>query len=537
MLSVLATGTIGYRALAAAAACWLLLHDHRPRDVDDEVLVGFEDLHARSVALSPEDAGHPGQVSAPRRGTARVRTVSGESTVTLLRGGQAEPAARQAPHLFLALECTRPLALSARYSLEGADSVVIGRGPERAAELGVSGGRRVLTIRVPDPSMSHTHVRLERGLGNWVVEDAGSKNGTLVDGMTVRRARIDDGALITLGYTLFLFRLALPVVSEEAWVDAGEREPAAPGLLTLVPDLERELARLIQVAPSSVTVTVRGETGTGKEVLARAVHRLSRRPGDFVAVNCGALSDSLVESELFGHKKGAFSGAVDDHEGLVRSANGGTLLLDEIGDLPPASQAALLRVLQEQEVLPVGSTRPVPVDLRVISATHRDLEALVESGKFRADLLGRVAGFRIDLPPVRERREDLGLLIGTLIERLSGTRAEDVAFTEAAVRALYRHDWPHNVRELEKCLAAALVLSHGGPIDIPHLSPAVRAGPESDADPALDDEALRARLVELLAQHDGNVSAVARAMGKARMQIHRWMKRFGLEPDPFRKQD
>jgi transcriptional regulator with GAF, ATPase, and Fis domain len=307
--------------------------------------------------------------------------------------------------------------------------------------------------------------------------------------------------------------------------------------LTLVPDLERELVRLVQVAPSTVTITVRGETGTGKEVVARAVHRLSRRPGDFVAVNCGALSDSLVESELFGHKKGAFSGAVEDHDGLVRSANGGTLLLDEIGDLPPASQAALLRVLQEQEVLPVGATRPLPVDLRVISATHHDLESLVESGRFRADLLGRVGGFRLDLPPLRERREDLGLLIGTLIERLSGPRAEEVTLTEAAVRALYRYDWPHNVRELEKCLAAALVLASGRPIDVPHLSPAVRAGPPEDSDPALDDEALRARLVELLAQHDGNVSAVARAMGKARMQIHRWMKRFGLEPDQFRNHE
>jgi DNA-binding NtrC family response regulator len=461
--------------------------------------------------------------------------VSAETTVTLHRGGQAEAPARRAPHLFLALECSRPLALSARFSLEGIDAVVIGRGPERSAERSVTDGRHLLTVRVPDPSMSHTHVKLERGLGNWVVQDAGSKNGTMVDGLAVRRARLDDGALLTLGYTLFLFRASLPVVSEERWIDAGEREPPAPGLLTLVPELERELARLVQVAPSTVTVTIRGETGTGKEVLARAVHRLSRRPGEFVAVNCGALSDSLVESELFGHKKGAFSGAASDHDGLVRCADRGTLLLDEIGDLPPASQAALLRVLQEQEVLPVGATRPVPVELRVISATHRDLEALVESGRFRGDLLARVAGFRIDLPPVRERREDLGLLIGTLIEKLCGPHAEEVALTEAAVRALYRYDWPHNVRELEKCLAAALILAGGAPIDVSHLAPAVAAAaPDDGTDPAVDEEALRARLVDLLSQHDGNVSAVARAMGKARMQIHRWMKRFGLEPDAYR---
>jgi transcriptional regulator with AAA-type ATPase domain len=464
-----------------------------------------------------------------------VGVVSADSTVTLHRPVQAEAPPRSAPHLFLALECTRPLALSARYSLEDVDVVVIGRGPERSAELGSAGGRRTLTIRVPDPSMSHAHMRLERGLGHWVVQDTGSKNGTMVDGLTVRRARLDDGALITLGYTLFLFRLALPVLTDEPWVDAGEREPAAPGLLTLVPALERQLARLVQVAPSTVAVTIRGETGTGKEVLARAVHRLSRRAGAFVAVNCGALGESMVDSELFGHRKGAFPGAVDDHDGLVRSADRGTLLLDEIGDLPAPAQASLLRVLQEQEVLPVGATRPVPVELRIVSTTHRDLEALVDGGRFRADLVARLAGFRLDLPPVRERREDLGLLVGVLIERLSGPGAEGVALTEAAVRALYRYDWPHNIRELEKCLAAALVLAADQPIDVPHLAPPVAAGAVDDPDGAIDEELLRARLLELLAQNEGNVSAVARAMGKARMQIHRWMKRFGLEPETFRK--
>jgi transcriptional regulator with AAA-type ATPase domain len=464
-----------------------------------------------------------------------VGVVSADSTVTLHRPVQAEATPRSAPHLFLALECTRPLALSARYSLEDVDVVVIGRGPERSAEMSNGGGRRVLTIRVPDPSMSHAHMRLERGLGHWVVQDTGSKNGTMVDGLSVRRARLDDGALITLGYTLFLFRLSLPVLTDEAWVDAGEREPAAPGLLTLAPALERQLSRLAQVAPSTVAVTIRGETGTGKEVLARAVHRLSHRSGAFVAVNCGALSESMVESELFGHRKGAFPGAVDDHEGLVRSADHGTLLLDEIGDLPPSAQAALLRVLQEQEVLPAGATRPIAVDLRIVSTTHRDLEAEVDAGRFRADLLARLAGFRLDLPPVRDRREDLGLLVGVLIERLSGSAAEGVALTEAAVRALYRYEWPHNIRELEKCLAAALVLAADQPIDVSHLTPAVAAGAADDVDGAVDEEALRARLLELLAQNEGNVSAVARAMGKARMQIHRWMKRFGLEPESFRK--
>src|SRR5690606_9536217 len=230
--------------------------------------------------------------------------------------------------------------------------------------------------------------------------------------------------LVTLGYTLFLFRAALSVTGGvPEWVDAGAREPAAPGMATLLPQLERELDRLARVAPSDVTVMVRGETGTGKEILARAVHALSGRSGEMVAINCGALTDTLVESERFGHRKGAFSGATEDAPGLIRMSHGGTLLLDEIGDRPPASQAAFLRVLQEREVMAVGGTRPVPVDLRVVSATHRDLEALVAQGRFRADLLARVSGFRIDLPPLRERREDLGLLIGALLRKLAGPAA------------------------------------------------------------------------------------------------------------------
>src|SRR5690606_34129382 len=162
------------------------------------------------------------------------------------------------------------------------------------------------------------HVRLERGLGHWVVEDAGSKNGTMVNGAPVQRARLGDGDLVTLGYTLFLFRAALSVTGDvPEWVDAGAREPAAPGMATFLPQLERELDRLARVAPSDVTVMVRGETGTGKEILARAVHALSGRSGEMVAINCGALTDTLVESELFGHRKGAFSGATEDAPGLI----------------------------------------------------------------------------------------------------------------------------------------------------------------------------------------------------------------------------
>jgi transcriptional regulator with GAF, ATPase, and Fis domain len=282
-----------------------------------------------------------------------------------------------------------------------------------------------------------------------------------------------------------------------------------------------------------------GETGTGKEVVARALHDLSGRSGPFVAVNCGALPETLLEAELFGHRKGAFSGAINDRPGLIRSADKGTLFLDEVGELPPESQVAFLRVLQEQEVVPVGDDRPVKVDTRLCAATHRDLDELVEKNRFRRDLYARMFGLVLDLPPLRDRQEDLGILLGALLARLPG--GDRVKLAPAAVRALVRHDWPLNVRELEKCLVAALALADEETIELEHLPPAVRrpggarVARGTDEPPLTqDDLALRAQLVDLLTTHAGNVTTVAKALGKGRMQIHRWAKRFGLDLEAFR---
>jgi transcriptional regulator with GAF, ATPase, and Fis domain len=301
----------------------------------------------------------------------------------------------------------------------------------------------------------------------------------------------------------------------------------------------------VQVAPSPVSVVVAGETGTGKEVIARAVHALSGRSGDFVAVNCGALPENLVESELFGHRKGAFSGAVEDRPGLIRAADRGTLFLDEIGDLPAASQAAFLRVLQEREVTPIGSTRAVPVDIRLVAATHRDLGALVDAGGFRPDLYARIAGLKIELPPLRERREDLGLIIAAILRRVAPDRLDRVGFDVEAARCLFRYGWPLNIRELEKTLQTAVVLAEDLPIATEHLPDPVRCEPdvaapqdsEMDDDRPLsaEDEERKQNLIAMLQEHGGNISAVARAMGKARMQIQRWVKRYRLEPDSYRK--
>jgi transcriptional regulator with GAF, ATPase, and Fis domain len=356
-----------------------------------------------------------------------------------------------------------------------------------------------------------------------------------------------DGDIVELGHTLFLFRDSIPVADEDMDdVDLGARVGQEPlrGMTTLIPQLAHTLTRLERVAAADIPVLIVGESGTGKEVLARAVHGLSGRRGDFVAVNCGAIPENLVESELFGHRKGAFSGASEDRTGLIRAADGGTLFLDEIGDLPAPSQAALLRVLQEREVMPVGGTKPLAVDIRLVAATHRDLEEMVDRGLFRHDLYARIAGFRMEVPPLRERREDLGLLVGALLSR-AGDREHPGLDCDAA-RQLFSYSWPLNIRELENCLSTASVLAGSEPIALEHLPATVRGEARVPAaatdDPvgastlrlSADDARRRNDLISAMREHKGNISAVARVLGKDRKQIQRWVKRFKLQPDDFK---
>ncbi|EYF03411.1 sigma 54-interacting transcriptional regulator [Chondromyces apiculatus] len=464
--------------------------------------------------------------------------MGGDETRTLSVAEDEDDGGRpRRPHLFLVLEAHRPLAAPMRLALTAVDEVLFGRGTERRVERE---GRRAV-VRVDDAWMSSTHARLTRVLRRWVLEDAGSKNGCAVNGQPVRRVEIEDGDVIELGQTFFVLREGLAVEpADPELCDAATLTPAAAGMATLIPALAREYAQVTAIARTRVPVLLSGETGAGKEVMAQAIHALSGRSGAFVAVNCGALPATLVEGELFGHRKGAFSGATEDRPGLVRAADRGTLLLDEIGDLPLGAQAALLRVLQEREVMPVGGTRPVPVDLRVVAATHRPLEKMVAEQRFRADLHARLSGYRVALWPLRERREDLGMLVGTLLRRMGVTGARLHA---RAARALMRHDFPGNVRELERALEAAVALAGGGPILLEHLPEPVRRSLEAKADtpgeakadaPGGEEGARREELLALLREHGGNVTAVARAMGKARMQVQRWMKRYGIDPEQFR---
>jgi transcriptional regulator with GAF, ATPase, and Fis domain len=439
-------------------------------------------------------------------------------------------------YVFLVLEGARLEAGGARVSLADVDELSIGRGDER--RLRKDGRKRALDV--PDVRMSGVHARLVAKEGAMVVSDAGSTNGTIVNGHAVPSAVLRDGDVFELGQTVFLYREIVDEGPAAGDLDATDKriQGATLGLATLDPNLARRYDRLARVAAAPLAILLLGETGTGKEVLARAVHTLSKRPGAFVAVNCGAIPHGLVESHLFGHLRGSFSGAVKDEPGLVRSANFGTLLLDEIGDLPPASQAALLRVLQEGEVLPVGSAQPAKVDVRVIGATHKPLDELVERGEFRRDLYARLAGYVFPLSTLRDRKMDLGLLLASFLATGKISAPSGLRLHREAARALLRYDWPMNVRELEQCLRASSVLTDRGVIrvdDLPaSVAGALEEGDDASDEPTTRDEELRRELLVRMADARGNVSEVARAMGKARQQVQRWVRRFGIEPEAFR---
>jgi DNA-binding NtrC family response regulator len=443
------------------------------------------------------------------------------------------------PHLFVVLEGARPTAGGLRCSLEGLDELVLARGPVRRAER-ASGGKMTLTL--PDSKVSTHHANLMLEEGAWVAHDRVSTNGTFVNGERITRQRLVDGDFIAIGQSVLRIRLNLPTPDGTPFTTSAEtKNETALGIATLIPALASELAVVGRVAASKVPILLLGETGTGKEVLARAIHSASKRDGSFVAVNCAGLPGALVEAQLFGHTRGAFSGATRDEIGFVRAAERGTLFLDEIGDLPPAAQGALLRFLQEGEVVPLGSTRTVAVDVRVVAATHQPIEAMLEREAFRRDLFARLHGFTHRAWPLADRLEDVGTLVGEIIRRLSPDTADTLRIAVDAARALAQHRWPMNVRELVQALSRALALADGGIIDLEHLPPTLAptsrrpSTPSATAEPlSAEEAAVREQLTACLARYEGNVAAVAREMSKAPMQIYRWMKRLGIDPKTFR---
>jgi sigma-54 dependent transcriptional regulator, acetoin dehydrogenase operon transcriptional activator AcoR len=466
-------------------------------------------------------------------------------------------------HLFVVLECDRAAAGSTRHELTEVDEIVIGRGPERRAVKESNGNRYRLRVTIPGRSMSHVHARIVRRGTDWILEDANSTNGSFLNGQRVATAAVCDGDCIEVGHTLLTLRTALPTPPDTP--ESFEYLEAAQDgrrLTTTLPALASTYRELVTIAPSPVPIVLVGRTGTGKEVLARHIHMASRRPGTFVAVNCGALAPNLIESQLFGHVRGAFSGAVGSEIGFIRSADQGTLLLDELEELPASAQVALLRILQESEVVPVGSARPVRVDVRVIAATHQGLADLVEQRRLRDDVRGRLEGYSVVLPPLAERREDLGILVAELLASIDGAHGLGTrrSLHPTAGRLLWSHDWPLNIRELEHALRHATALAQGGDIDVKHLPASMTAPPTEHSVPSTSggrrhsnapaghlgevarvrlelseaDGALRREIICRLEEQRGNIAAVAKSMGKARTQVQRWLARFGVDADAYR---
>jgi two-component system response regulator GlrR len=293
-----------------------------------------------------------------------------------------------------------------------------------------------------------------------------------------------------------------------------------------------------QVADSDITVFISGETGTGKEALAKAIHAASpRRAAAFIGVNCGAIPEQLLESELFGHEKGAFTGANTRHEGLFQAADGGTLFLDEIGDMPLGLQVKLLRVLQDFEVRPVGSTRSVPVNVRIISATHTDLEAAVRSGDFREDLYYRLHVVPLHMPSLAERRDDIPLLLDFFLERHAQRRGTPrKRFSPDAVEYLVGASWPGNIRQLINVVDQCTTLTKGDIVPVSMARRALRDEPGAmlplkEAKDAFE----RAYLISVLRITDGHVANAARIAGRNRTEFYKLLSQHGLDPVGFRK--
>ena len=311
------------------------------------------------------------------------------------------------------------------------------------------------------------------------------------------------------------------------------------GLITRDPGMQRIARTVERVASSNASVLLLGESGTGKEVLAQGLHAASKRKGKFVAINCAAIPENLLESELFGYEKGAFTGAAKTTPGKIETANGGTLMLDEIGDLPHSLQAKLLRFLQERTIERLGSRQELPVDVRVVGATHQDLKALIQAGRFREDLYYRLAEIVVEIPPLRARQGDAVLLAHALLRRFGQEqRRGTLILTDEAIRAIEAHPWPGNVRELINVVKRAAIMAEGSRVTADDLGLAVPdsgAGDGAVADAsdidlrAVREAAERQAIVTALARANGNIVRAAELLGVSRPTLYDLMRRLGIK--------
>ncbi len=403
--------------------------------------------------------------------------------------------------------------------------VLYSRGPivpfARSVPASASVGREG-DVQIDDAGASRVHARFDnRGAALWV-SDLDSRNGTFLNGAAIATSGqlAPPGSVVRVGRTLLLV-----LADVTPWF----APPVDAAGLVGGPALDDARHSIATIAPTPAPVLILGETGTGKELVANAIHRVSGRSGNFVALNCAAVPSELVDAELFGHTRGAFSGATAARGGLIRAADGGTLFLDEVGEMTPPIQAKLLRTLETREVRSVGEDRVSVVDVRFVAATNRDLVEQVDSGGFRGDLLHRLSGFGISLPPLRSRIEDVGALAEAF---LAGS---GLALSVLALEQLLLHGWPGNVRELKNVIAAAsAVAQRRGHAeieleDLPRLTvPEPRSRPPAAEDPG-------ERIRRALAQSGGDVAQAARELSTSRTSLYETLRRLGIDAKSFRR--
>jgi len=377
-------------------------------------------------------------------------------------------------------------------------------------------------LTLPDPTVSRRHAEVLRTSDGYLLRDLGSTNGTFLNGVRVDSAYLRDGAVLRMGKTELVFKWALPATL------GGKAGPSFFGEMVAVSDsMQRVFALLEGLAASDVTVLLEGETGTGKELAARAIHERSpRSKSPFVVFDCSTVPSELMESELFGYAKGAFTGAMESREGAVKQAKGGTLFIDEIGELPLSLQPKLLRLLDRREFRRLGTTETVKTDIRFVTATNRDLGSLVKQDKFRKDLLYRVSAARVVLPPLRERPEDVPVLSRHFLSQIA-RRGSAVALGPDAMTALKKHSWPGNGREMKNILETAAALCQTGTIDATDIARLfVQMDPTRQGSlQTTEAEAIR----KALEKAEGNRRKAARQLGIAPSTLYAKMKKYGLE--------
>jgi transcriptional regulator with GAF, ATPase, and Fis domain len=422
--------------------------------------------------------------------------------------------------------------------------LVIVKGTERGREYVIAsdvirvGKAEENDLVLKEETVSRVHFEIVRDAKGYLLRDLRSTNGTFLDGAEIKEAYIRAGSVISAGAAQLKFQ------PFEERIEILPSDKESLGEMVGRSTKMREIYGLIErIAPTDATVLIDGETGTGKDLVARTIHALSRRKGGpFIVVDCGAVAGTLIESELFGHEKGAFTGASSTRQGAFELANGGTVFLDELGELSLDLQPKLLRVLEQRELRRVGGTKTIKVDIRVVAATKKDLRSEVDKGKFREDLYFRLSVVPITIPPLRSRREDVPLLVQQFLERMAPDGGAPLTVDDPTMAALQAHDWPGNVRELRNVIERAIAIGTDpkrliAPLGERGVSLGIAPGSHYDFDPALpfrdqkekwSDEFERRYLTWLLGRADGNISKAARDADMDRKYLHKLLKKHGI---------